>query len=49
MTTPENDDAPVPPKVVAVPWNLIDRTGDPVFMPDGRQQPAMQVRCPFDD
>ncbi len=25
----------------AMPWALIDQTGDSPFMPDGREQPAM--------
>jgi antitoxin VapB len=27
----------------AMPWALIDQTGDDPFMPDGREQPAMPV------
>lgn len=33
----------------AMPWALIDQTGDLPFMPDGREQPAMPTdRVVFD-
>jgi antitoxin VapB len=33
----------------AMPWALLDQTGDSAFMPDGREQPAMPAdRVVFD-
>jgi antitoxin VapB len=30
-----------PMEASAMPWQLIDETGDRTFMPDGREQPAL--------
>lgn len=38
-----------PMDAVAMPWTLIDQTGDSPFMPEGREQPAMPAdRVVFD-